>query len=81
VNSAEGAQRCVHDRSAGAAKGGEDEGAPDAGCAVIDDGGYRVNGSARPGRPARLAFGALGLVLLFGVGYGISALRFRRSPA
>ena len=36
-----------------------------------------MNGSARPGRSARLAFGALGLVVLFGVGYGISTLRLR----
>ncbi len=63
------------------AKGGKDEGAPNAGCAVIDNGGCRVNGSARPGRSARLAVGALGLVVLFGVGYGISTLRFRLTEA
>ena len=38
-----------------------------------------VNGSAPPGPPARLAFGVLGLVLLFGLGYRISAVRYRRA--
>ncbi len=40
-----------------------------------------MNGSAPPGRPARLAAAALGLVLLFGLGYRISALRYRRFTA
>jgi hypothetical protein len=39
-----------------------------------------VNGTAPPGRPARLALGALGLVLLFGLGYRISLHRLR-APA
>jgi hypothetical protein len=37
--------------------------------------------SALPGKPGRLALGAIGLVLLFGVGYQISNVRHRRTPA
>jgi hypothetical protein len=36
---------------------------------------------ARPGRPTRVALGALGLVLLFGLGYQISARRRRTATA
>ena len=43
-------------------------------------GGYRVTSVAPSGRPARFALGALGalgLVLLFGLGYRISLRRLR----
>jgi hypothetical protein len=36
-----------------------------------------VNGTAPSGRPGRIALGALGLVLLFGLGYRISLHRLR----
>jgi hypothetical protein len=36
-----------------------------------------VNGSAPPGKPAQIALGAVGLVLLFSLGYGISLRRLR----
>ena len=35
----------------------------------------------RPGRPTRVAIGALGLVFLFGLGYRISARRRRTTAA
>ena len=43
-------------------------------------GGDRLAGSAPPAKPARVALGAVGLVLLFGLGYQIS-LRRLRGPA
>lgn len=39
--------------------------------------GVSVSGSAPSGRPARFALGAVGLVLLFGLGYRISLRRLR----
>jgi MYXO-CTERM domain-containing protein len=49
------------------------------GAPPLETGVCRVNSSAPPGTPARLAFGMLGLVLLFGLGYRISAVRYRRA--